>query len=174
MKKYLVVVLAVVVLLAVSVTGLAAKRFVLIDPAHGGLNYGFEVDGRTEKELNLKTAYTLAQYLEKYAMTRTGDQDNQDGPAKTAKVNSINPDIILGIHHHGKYSAFIEFNPAGRQIAFQLAAYFASEDIPFKLVPYKAPWLFPQPQPALVIIINDEIEAQTDFSMIAKILEGLE
>lgn len=176
MRKKMTLVLALVLLLLCSMNSLAAKRFVMLDPAHGGLNYGFEFDGgKLEKDLNLRMAFSITAHLERYAMTRDADRDNPDGPFKKENVNTVNPDLILGIHHHGKYSAFIEYNAAGSTIAYQLAAYFASEEIPFKLIPYSRDvWLFAQERPAVVLIVNEEIESKTNFKWIAKLLEGLE
>jgi N-acetylmuramoyl-L-alanine amidase len=148
----------------------------MLDPAHGGLNYGFELDGgKLEKDLNLRMAFSITAYLERYVMTRDVDRDNPDGPAKKENVESVNPDLILGIHHHGKYAAFIEYNATGSTIAYQLAAYFASEEIPFKLIPYSSNvWLFVQPRPALVLIVNEEIENVMNFAFVAKVLQGLD
>ena len=177
MKKVFVTMLVVLLLLGLSMPGFAAaKRFVLLDPCHGGLNYGFELNGKLEKDLNLTTAFNISQYLSHYTMTRDSDKDNNDGKYKSDKVTGINPNLILGIHHHGKYSAFIEYNNAGRRVAYQLAAYFAGQDIPHKLVNINNPdiWLFGQPCPSLVLIVNDEVEAKMNVKIIAKILEGLD
>lgn len=176
MKKVFVTLFVFLLFLSLSAQGFAAKRFVLLDPCHGGLNYGFELNGVLEKDLNLKTALNVAQNIEHYTMTRDTDKDNNDGKFKTDTVTEINPDIILGFHHHGKYAAFIEYNDYGRRTAYQLAAYFSYMEIPHKLVRInnKDIWLFGQKHPALVLIVDDKVEAQMDTAFIAKILEGLE
>lgn len=174
MRKYLVPVVVVVLLLAFSVSSFAAKRFVLIDPCHGGRNYGFEMNGKLEKDINLESAFEYAKHLSNYKLYRDSDTDNYDGPDKFEKVSQINPDIILGIHHHGKNAVHIEYNRSGAQVAYQLASYFASEDIPFRLVLYRGPWLFDQPCPSIVLITTVEIDQKIDYAFLAKIIEGLD
>lgn len=176
MRKSIVLVIALVLLLLCSMNSLAADRFIMFDPAHGGLNYGFEFEGgKLEKDMNLRMALSITAHLERFAMTRNADRDNPDGDIKKEKVQAANPDLVFGIHHHGKYAAFIEYNALGSTIAYQLAAYFASEEIPFKLVKYtRDVWLFGLPVPAVTLIVNEEIENTMNFKFIAKLLKGLD
>lgn len=88
---------------------------VVIDAGHGGSDPGkIGVDGSLEKDINLKIAGRLKEYLEasdvKVVMTREDDQGlytEKDSKKKTADmnrrcrlINETNPDLTVSIHQN--------------------------------------------------------------------------
>ena len=82
---------------------------IVIDPGHGGKDPGHESHNgslMSEKELNLKIALYIGEYLEKYLQnieviyTRTSDiYPSLDD--RVSRANSINADYFLSIHCNG-------------------------------------------------------------------------
>lgn len=78
------------------------KTRIVIDPGHGGSETGAVANGYVEKELNLKTALFLKEFLEQYQdveviMTRTTDKElslKQRGDI--AKQNKA--DLLISVH----------------------------------------------------------------------------
>lgn len=115
---------------AVQTLGLAtASRTIIIDPGHGGFDPGKEgVTGVHEKEINLKIALKLRDYLEQSGayviMTRTEDVDldgddtkqikKSDMVNRSNKVNSAEGDIMVSIHQN----SFPQASVKGGQVFF--------------------------------------------------------
>lgn len=172
MRKYFVTFIMALFLLTSSMVGLAADRSVLIEPAHGGLDYGYDINGTLEKELNLNLAFDLAKHLDQSTITRTTDKSVSLEDVKKM-IEEFGPEVIVTIHHHGKQAAFVEYNPAATRLAYQLGAYFASEDIPFRFLRFKGAYLFAQPEPAILLVVSPEIAEQMDLEFVARLLKGI-
>jgi len=100
--------LAILSLLSLSQPTWAAPFRVVIDPGHGGADYGTIFKGAggiqnriTEKEITLQLAIEIAAQLRKQsfwvALTREKDQD-LPLPARTAFANKNKADVFLSIH----------------------------------------------------------------------------
>ncbi|MCK4257718.1 MAG: N-acetylmuramoyl-L-alanine amidase [Halanaerobiales bacterium] len=174
MKKFLITFFVALIVLSLSANIFAEERAIYIDPMHGGSDTGFIIEDNAEKELNLKLATTISEYLKSFALSRKDNETYVKQNAKILNVKEFDPDVILGIHHHGKYSAFIEYNQLGSTLAYQLAAYFHSEDIPYKLIPIKGVWLSGLSYPAIMLIVDPKISNKTDWKFISYLLEGLQ
>ena len=83
------------------------RRWVIIDPGHGGGDKGFEVENLKESDLTFEIAEGLKKYLEnKYSysveLTRsaspTGILRNED---RTAEMNSLPGDLVISLHLGG-------------------------------------------------------------------------
>ncbi|PHV70384.1 N-acetylmuramoyl-L-alanine amidase [Sporanaerobium hydrogeniformans] len=99
---------------AVETIGLAtASKIIIIDPGHGGFDPGKQgIQGENEKDLNLKIALKLRDYLEQsgavVVMTRTTDDDTDgmDGvkykskDMKERKKIAEGGDILISIHQN--------------------------------------------------------------------------
>lgn len=98
-----------------NVTAGRKKPVVVIDSGHGGSDPGkIGVDGSLEKEINLRIAERLREYLEasdvEVVMTRDSDQglyEEADSHKKRAdmqnrceKINSVQPDLVVSIHQN--------------------------------------------------------------------------
>lgn len=99
------------------------KQFVVvIDSGHGGNDPGkIGVDGTLEKDINLKIAQQLKQYLEasdvRVVMTREDDKglykesDNHkkmaDMRARCQLINDISPDLVVSIHQNSYHEEAI-------------------------------------------------------------------
>ena len=115
---------------AVETFGLAtATKTIIIDPGHGGFDPGkVGITGVHEKELNLKIALKLRDYLEQSGayviMTRTEDVDldgddtkshkKEDMFKRSEKVNAGSGDIMVSIHQN----SFPQSNVKGGQVFF--------------------------------------------------------
>lgn len=115
---------------AVETFGLAtASKTIIIDPGHGGFDPGkVGITGVHEKEINLRIALKLRDYLEQSGayviMTRTEDVDLDGDDTKqlkkgdminrSQKVNDSNSDIMLSIHQN----SFPQSNVRGGQVFF--------------------------------------------------------
>lgn len=89
-----------------------AKKVIVLDPGHGGLDNGASVGRVNEDELNLKICFALKVELEKRGatvyLTRTDDQDmtrrnhhyskDDDMYLRALKVDEYNPHLFLSIH----------------------------------------------------------------------------
>ncbi len=82
-------------------------KTIVIDAGHGGIDPGTHLDGVTEKEINLKVAKYLANYLSnkniEVIMTRTDDslyQDdrNKDILHRVKVANQSQADLMVSIH----------------------------------------------------------------------------
>ena len=115
---------------AVHTFGLAtASKTIVIDPGHGGFDPGkVGITGSHEKEINLKIALKLRDYLEQSGayviMTRTDDIDldgddskqhkKKDMVNRSNKVNASEGDILVSIHQN----SFPQQNVKGGQVFF--------------------------------------------------------
>ncbi len=115
---------------AVQTFGLAtASKTIIIDPGHGGFDPGkVGMTGAHEKEINLKIALKLRDYLEQSGayviMTRTDDVDldgddtkqhkKKDMINRSNKVNTSKGDIMVSIHQN----SFPQQNVKGGQVFF--------------------------------------------------------
>lgn len=88
------------------------KYVIVIDPGHGGKDFGSESAVRaTEKELNLKTAKFAAAYLQQmgYQVTLTRHSDYFVSLAKRASLaNSCQADLFISIHFNSAPSQSAE------------------------------------------------------------------
>ena len=91
----------------------AARPLIVVDPGHGGIDYGVTGQGGTkESEFNLEMSRTLAELLEgagfSVVMTRTdenglyGDADDNfkkaDMAARKKIIQDSAPDLVISIH----------------------------------------------------------------------------
>lgn len=106
-----------------------ASKTIVIDPGHGGFDPGkVGITGVNEKEINLKIALKLRDYLEQSGayviMTRTEDVDLDGDDTKSwkkgdmvnrsEKVNNSDGDIMVSIHQN----AFPQSNVRGGQVFY--------------------------------------------------------
>ncbi len=96
----------------VSSTQSLAKKVIVLDPGHGGLDNGANVGKVNEDELNLKICFALKEELESRGatvyLTRTDDQDmtrrnynyskQDDMYLRVLKIDEYQPDLFLSIH----------------------------------------------------------------------------
>lgn len=96
----------------VSSSQTLAKKVIVLDPGHGGLDNGASVGKVNEDELNLKICFALKDELEARGatvyLTRTDDQDmtrrnynyskQDDMYLRALKIDEYNPDLFLSIH----------------------------------------------------------------------------
>lgn len=89
-----------------------AKKVIVLDPGHGGLDNGANVGKVNEDELNLKICFALKEELESRGatvyLTRTDDQDmtkrdynyskQDDMYLRVLKIDEYKPDLFLSIH----------------------------------------------------------------------------
>lgn len=99
---------------SVQTFGLAtASKIIIIDPGHGGFDPGKQgINGENEKDINLKIALKLRDYLEQsgatVVMTRTKDEDvdGMDGVKHKSKdmlerrKKSQGCDVLVSIHQN--------------------------------------------------------------------------
>ncbi len=148
-KRTVLIVLLIIVIVALSVgtsvivaaaTSPHKKFVVLIDPGHGGRDFGVTgVNGTKESEFNLAMANDLKKFLmeanfeivltRKNAEGLYGDaQDNfkrKDMQERKRIVNKENPDIIISIHankfpdksRRGAQVFYDQFNEGGKAMA---------------------------------------------------------
>ena len=97
---------------SVSSSQSLAKKVIVLDPGHGGLDNGASVGKVNEDELNLKICYALKSELESRGatvyLTRTDDQDmtrrnynyskQDDMYLRVLKIDEYKPDLFLSIH----------------------------------------------------------------------------
>lgn len=106
-----------------------ASKTIVIDPGHGGFDPGkVGITGTHEKEINLKIALKLRDYLEQsgayVVMTRTEDVDLDGDDTKqwkkgdmikrSEKVNDSSADIMVSIHQN----AFSQSSVRGGQVFY--------------------------------------------------------
>lgn len=98
--------------ISVSSSQSLAKKVIVLDPGHGGLDNGANVGKVNEDELNLKICFALKEELEARGatiyLTRTDDQDmtkrdynyskQDDMYLRVLKIDEYNPDLFLSIH----------------------------------------------------------------------------
>lgn len=96
-----------------------AKKVIVLDPGHGGLDNGASVGKVNEDELNLKICFALKTEMEKRGatvyLTRTDDQDmtkrnynyskQDDMYLRALKVDEYEPDLFLSIHLNSSNSS---------------------------------------------------------------------
>ncbi|MEG0367106.1 MAG: N-acetylmuramoyl-L-alanine amidase, partial [Coprobacillus sp.] len=89
-----------------------AKKVIVLDPGHGGLDNGASFGKTNEDELNLKICFALKTELESRGatvyLTRTDDQDmtkrnynyskQDDMYLRTIEIDKYKPDLFLSIH----------------------------------------------------------------------------
>ncbi|NLP37394.1 MAG: N-acetylmuramoyl-L-alanine amidase CwlD [Firmicutes bacterium] len=88
-------------------------KVIVLDPGHGGYDPGVMKNGIEEKEIVLKIAFKLRDYLQaagaRVVMTRESDRDFLDVPAAGPKkqqdmtnrmqiVNAAGPDLFISLH----------------------------------------------------------------------------
>ena len=83
---------------------------ILIDPGHGGSEYGAIHKEIFEKDINLKTAQKLKLFLEKdenfeVFLTRYEDRE-LTLKDRVDLINKIMPDMFISIHHNSSYENF--------------------------------------------------------------------
>jgi len=83
---------------------------ILIDPGHGGSEYGAVYKDIFEKDINLKTAQKLKLFLEKdenfeVFLTRYEDRE-LTLKDRVDLTNKIMPDMFVSIHHNSSYEDF--------------------------------------------------------------------
>ena len=106
-----------------------ASRTIIIDPGHGGFDPGkVGITGAYEKEINLKIALKLKDYLEQsgayVVLTRTEDVDLDGDDTKqwkkgdmikrAEKINNSQGDIMISIHQN----AFPQSSVRGGQVFY--------------------------------------------------------
>lgn len=89
-----------------------ARKVIVLDPGHGGMDNGANVGKVNEDELNLKICFALKEELESRGatvyLTRTDDQDmtqrnynyskQDDMYLRVLKIDEYKPDLFLSIH----------------------------------------------------------------------------
>lgn len=89
-----------------------AKKVIVLDPGHGGMDNGAHVGNVNEDELNLKISYAIKEELESRGatvyLTRSDDQDmtrrdynyskQDDMYLRALKIDEYKPDLFLSIH----------------------------------------------------------------------------
>lgn len=84
--------------------GPRALRVVVLDPGHGGTDFGTQAEGVVEKDLALALARQLAGDLERrgvrVVLTRTGD-DNPPQEVRAETANRARADVVLSLHFDG-------------------------------------------------------------------------
>lgn len=89
-----------------------AKKVIVIDPGHGGMDNGASVGKVNEDELNLRISYAIKNELELRGatvyLTRSDDQDmtrrnynyskQDDMYLRALKIDEYKPDLFLSIH----------------------------------------------------------------------------
>ena len=105
--------------------GIAADRkpVVVLDSGHGGFDPGkIAVDGSLEKDINLRIAQRVKQYLEasdvEVVMTRDADEglySESDSNKKTADmrnrcrlINDASPDLVVSIHQNSYHEESVK------------------------------------------------------------------
>ena len=150
-KKTLIAIILCVVVCAVCIGGgigiaataadkPAVRPLIVVDPGHGGIDYGVTGRGGTkESEFNLEMSRTLAELLEgagfSVVMTRTdenglyGDADDNfkkaDMAARKKIIQDSAPDLVISIHankfpgedRRGAQVFFDGFNEGGKSLA---------------------------------------------------------
>ena len=98
--------------ISVSSSQSLAKKVIVLDPGHGGMDNGANVGKVNEDELNLKICFALKEELESRGatiyLTRTDDQDmtkrdynyskQDDMYLRVLKIDEYKPDLFLSIH----------------------------------------------------------------------------
>ncbi len=96
-----------------------AKKVIVLDPGHGGLDNGASMGKTNEDELNLKICFELKTELESRGatvyLTRTDDQDmtkrnynyskQDDMYLRTIEIDKYKPDLFLSIHLNSSHSS---------------------------------------------------------------------
>lgn len=81
----------------------ASKLVVILDPGHGGKDFGTEASNTKEKEYNLITSKLVASYLRQigFHVSMTRDDDRFLSLAKRAAfANNLQGDIFVSIHYN--------------------------------------------------------------------------
>lgn len=98
--------------ISVSSSQSLAKKVIVLDPGHGGMDNGANVGKVNEDELNLKICFALKEELESRGatiyLTRTDDQDmtkrdynyskQDDMYLRVKKIDSYKSDYLISIH----------------------------------------------------------------------------
>lgn len=125
-------------IIQVSSTQTLARKVIVIDPGHGGLDNGAHVGNVNEDELNLKISYALKEELESRGatvyLTRTDDQDmtkrnhhyskQDDMYLRALQIDKYNPDLFMSIHLNsstnsawGSQVFYYKNSEAGKELA---------------------------------------------------------
>lgn len=110
---------------------------VVIDPGHGGSNLGAEIDGRIEKDMNLKVAKAMYKHLSLYEgvdVYLTHEEDEGLTLKKRAEIaESLGADYLISLHfnaaeYHQFYGTecWVPYDDFYEE-AYEAAAYFQDE-----------------------------------------------
>lgn len=80
----------------------ASKKYIVIDPGHGGNDFGSNFNGHSEKDITLaiaKEIKTLVDSQDKYevVLTRDSDTDSQL-KERTDLINKLHPEMAISLH----------------------------------------------------------------------------
>lgn len=80
----------------------ANKKYIVIDPGHGGNDFGSSFNGHSEKDITLaiaKEIKTLVDSQDKYevVLTRDSDTDSQL-KERTDLINKLHPEMAISLH----------------------------------------------------------------------------
>jgi len=97
------------------------KKYIVIDPGHGGNDAGVNLNGYSEKEITLaiaKEIKTIVDSQDKYevVLTRDSDKDSQL-KERTELINKLTPEMVISLHVNG--SPQKESTQQGQEIYFQ-------------------------------------------------------
>lgn len=78
------------------------KKYIVIDPGHGGNDFGSNSNGHSEKDITLSIAKeikTIVDSQDKYevVLTRDSDKDSQLRE-RTDLINKLHPEMVISLH----------------------------------------------------------------------------
>ncbi|MPS65284.1 MULTISPECIES: N-acetylmuramoyl-L-alanine amidase [unclassified Chryseobacterium] len=97
------------------------KKYIVIDPGHGGNDMGVNLNGQSEKEITLtiaKEIKTIIDSQDRYEVVLTRDSDtNSQLKERTDLINKLTPEMVISLHVNG--SPQKESTQQGQEIYFQ-------------------------------------------------------